>query len=286
MYKLGLGKASLHLDTGNGAITLAQATTIPVLDGRLKVSRFGLNHVGTELRELEFEADIEAIGLRALSRALGWPPFSGTLSGRIPRMRLADNAITVAGAMNAEVFDGLITIDNLRISEPFGVLPQVNADVQIRNLDLAALSATFSFGHMEGRLDGDLSKLRMLGFSPVGFDARLYTTPKDKTRHRISQQAIENIADLGGAGAAAVLSRGLLRFFDDFAYDEIGWSCRLEDEVCSMTGLEPAPNSGFYIVKGKGLPRINVIGYRSRVSWPTLVTKLSNINASGVSRTP
>lgn len=281
LYKLGLGKASLPLLTGGGEIGLQERVLIPVLDGRLAISRFQLTHEGSALRDLEFEADIEAIGLRALTRALGWPPFAGNLSGHIPRMRLADNAITVAGALSAKVFDGEISLANLRIQEPFGVLPQVDADVTIRGLDLAALSSTFSFGSMEGRLDGDFNKLRMLGFSPVSFDARLYTPAGDRSRHRISQQAIENISDLGGVGAAAVLSRGFLRFFDAFAYDEIGWSCRLEDEICTMNGVSPAPQNGYYIVKGKGLPRINVIGYSRRVSWPALVEKLRNINASG-----
>ncbi|NNF52282.1 MAG: hypothetical protein HKN59_07560 [Gammaproteobacteria bacterium] len=286
VYKIGVGAAKLTLDTGRGNVLLVEPAVIPVLDGRLRLSRFELATSESDLPDLEFEADIEQIGLRALTRALGWPPFSGTLSGRIPRMRLANNAITVAGAMSAEVFDGSITIDNLYISEPFGVLPQATADVTIRTVDLAALSSTFSFGHMEGRLDGELKQLRMLGFSPVSFGAKLYTTPNDRSRHRISQQAIENISDLGGAGATAVLSRGLLRFFEDFAYDKIGWSCVLEDEICSMSGVAPAPNGGYYIVKGKGLPRINVIGYRSRVSWPTLVAKLRNINASSASVRP
>lgn len=286
LYKVGLGSASFPLETGQGVIALREPTSIPVLDGRIVLSRFRLSHSGTALDDLEFEAAIEAIGLRALSRSLGWPAFSGSLSGRIPRVRLADNAITVAGAMNASVFDGSITVDNLRVIEPFGVLPQVTAEVKIRSLDLAALSSTFSFGHIEGRLDGDFNQLRMLGFSPVGFDARLYTTPGDRSRHRISQQAIENISDLGGAGAAAALSRGLLKFFEDFSYAEIGWSCVLEDEVCSMSGVAPAPNNGYYIVKGKGLPRINVIGYRSRVSWPTLVARLREINTEGAVRRP
>ncbi len=286
IYNVGLGLARLALKTGGGEIALAEKARIPVLDGMLTVSEFRLTHLNAAINQLEFDADIDSIGLRALTRALGWSPFAGSLSGSIPRMRFADDVITVDGALTAQVFDGTVTIENLQVLDPLGVLPQAQADVRLRNLDLAAVTSTFSFGNMEGRLDGDFKKLRMLGFSPVEFDARLYTTPGDRSRHRISQKAIENISDLGGAGAAAVLSRGMLRFFDAFSYDQIGWSCRLRDEVCRMDGVAAAPGNGYYIVKGKGLPRINVIGFSRRVSWPLLVEKLRNINAEGVSRSP
>lgn len=220
--------------------------------------------------------------MRALTRALGWPPFPGSVSGSIPRMRYSEGAVTVDGALSARVFDGTVTVEKLRLSEPLGVLPELQANVSLRRLDLAALTSAFSFGNIEGRLDGDISDLRMLGFSPVRFKARLYSSPGDKSRHRISQQAIENISDLGGAGAGAVLSRGMLRFFESFAYDVIGWSCVLEDEVCRMDGVAPVPGTGYYIVRGKGLPRINVIGFSRRVSWPLLVEKLREVSAGNM----
>ncbi len=286
LYNVGLGPAQLPLESGAGLIGLTRGVRIPVLDGQLAISRFRLEHVESTVTGIEFDADIEGIGLRALTRSLGWPPFAGSLSGSIPRMKFADDIITVDGALVATVFGGSIRLESLRVSEPFGVLPQVEADIRLRGLDLAAITSTFSFGSIEGRLDGDFDNFRMLGFSPVAFNARLYTTPGDRSRHRISQQAIENISDLGGAGAAAVLSRGLLRFFEAFAYDEIGWSCRLRDEVCLMDGVEPAPGNGYYIVKGKGLPRINVIGFSRRVSWPRLLEKLRDIKADNISTRP
>ncbi len=279
LYRMGIGPADLELLSGAGQLRLQSAVSIPLLDGQLVVSRFGLKHRDGEVQALEFAATIEQIGMRALTRALGWPAFPGVLNGRIPRMQYADDAITVDGILEAQVFGGQIAIENLRIAEPFGVLPQIGADLRLRSLDLAAITSAFSFGRMEGLLDGDIERLRLLGLTPVAFDARLYTPPDDRSRHRISQRAIENISDLGGAGAAAVLSRGLLRFFEAFSYDEIGWSCRLRDEVCQMDGVAPAPANGYYIVKGKGVPRINVIGYSRRVSWPELVEKLRNINA-------
>ncbi len=53
----------------------------------------------------------------------------------------------------------------------------------------------------------------------------------------------------------------MLKFFDDYRYDRIGIACRLENDVCTMSGIEPA-GMGFYLVKGRGVPRIDIIGNR------------------------
>jgi hypothetical protein len=40
-----------------------------------------------------------------------------------------------------------------------------------------------------------------------------------------------------------------------------------------MDGVGSA-GEGYIIVKGAGLPRIQVVGFRRRVNWPTLVARL------------
>jgi hypothetical protein len=41
-----------------------------------------------------------------------------------------------------------------------------------------------------------------------------------------------------------------------------------------MSGVEPA-KTGYYIVKGSGLPRIDIIGNQTRVDWPLLMAQIS-----------
>jgi hypothetical protein len=48
-----------------------------------------------------------------------------------------------------------------------------------------------------------------------------------------------------------------------------------------MRGVESAPG-GYYIVKGSGLPRINVIGSQSRVAWTRLVRQMGAIMQSQI----
>jgi hypothetical protein len=279
-YRLDLGAAQLRLLTAGGDVRLLEPVRIPVLDGRLDVRRFELAAAGTPAMRVAFDGDLSPIGMEGLCRALNWPVFAGTLSGGVPTLEYRDGNLTVGGTLVANVFDGRVEVDQLRLEQPFGVLPRLSAEMKLRRIDLKSATSAFSFGRIEGRLDGDVKNLRLLKWQPVAFDGRLYSTPNDDTRHRISQRAIENISNLGGAGAAGVLSRGFLRFFDDFAYDRIALGCRLQDGVCSMSGLEPHRSGGYYIVKGKLVPRIDVIGFATRVNWDGFVKQLKSATKS------
>jgi hypothetical protein len=110
----------------------------------------------------------------------------------------------------------------------------------------------------------------------VAFDAHLHSTPGDKSEHRISQKAVTSISGVGGGGGgvAAALQSGVLKLFKEFHYDRIGISCQLRDDICLMNGVEPA-RTGYYMVKGSGIPRIDVIGNAGRVDWPQLVSQIA-----------
>jgi hypothetical protein len=117
--------------------------------------------------------------------------------------------------------------------------------------------------------------MELFNWSPVAFDARLYSTPGDRSRKLISQKAVTSISSVGGGGGGvtAALQSGVLRFFDEFRYDRIGISCILRNEVCLMSGIEPA-GMGYYMVKGRGIPRIDIIGNAGRVDWRQLVSQI------------
>jgi hypothetical protein len=96
---------------------------------------------------------------------------------------------------------------------------------------------------------------------------------------------VQNIGALGGAGAMAAIQRSLLRVFDTFGYSELGLHCRLERGVCLMDGIdgEVRANGGFVIVRGGGVPALDVIGYNRRVDWDELVNRLQRVIAENVS---
>jgi len=159
------------------------------------------------------------------------------------------------------------------MERPFGSAPTLTGNVAIDDVDLEQITKVTGFGTITGRLDGRIRDLRLVDWSPVAFDARLETDRAWKGRKRLSQRAVKDISDVGGSGVAGGLQAKALAFFDDFAYERIGLACKLRDNVCTMDGVGSA-GDGYIIVAGAGLPRIQVVGFRRQVDWPTLVARL------------
>lgn len=283
LRRVPLGPSDLAFIARGKDFALTAPWRQPLLGGALSVARLALRDIGGAHAAAEFDGALEPIDLAALCRALGWPQFGGTLGGQLPGVKLRDDAWSIEGALEAQAFDGSIRIDTLGVVGLFGLQPRVMADVQVRRLDLERVTRAFSFGRISGRLDGDVRGLRLLDWSPVAFDARLYSTPGYGGTRRISQRAIDSLSSIGGAPTGA-LSRGFLGLFDDFAYAQLGIGCVLRDGVCEMDGVEPAKSAGgaagYYLVRGRLLPRIDVVGYARRVSWNTLIGQLKAAQAS------
>ncbi len=89
-------------------------------------------------------------------------------------------------------------------------------------------------------MDADILGLELFNWSPVEFDARLYSTPGDDSKKLISAKAVGSISTVAGGGAGVIqqLQSGVLKFFDDYRYERIGVACRLENDVCTMSGIE------------------------------------------------
>jgi hypothetical protein len=285
-YNIPFGGSQFEARIGGDDLELLHPLRLPTMGGALLVERLSVSNFGTDDARGLLDADLEPIQLGQLTAAFGWPAFSGSLSGVLPLLQYEDGVMTVGGTLSARAFDGDIEFANLKLEQPFGLVPHLSGDLHLRQLDLELVTNTFSFGLIQGRLSGDVTGLEMLDWQPVAMDLHLYTPPGDSSRRRISQRAVENLANVGGGGgAAAALSSGFMKFFEVFAYDKIGIRCILQDGTCAMSGAGPAGRDqlggGYYIVKGSGLPRIDVVGYRSQVSWSRLVRQLTEITKSG-----
>ena len=280
--KLTLGAFVIDAELADDAVQFAR-TSIPVLDGSLVLDGLSLSR-GQSGWQGSGSVVIEPVSMPALTAALELPPMSGVLSASLPGLRVSPGEIALDGALVISVFDGYLHATGLRLREPFGVASHLSADIQARHIDLAQLTETFSFGSITGFVDADVRGLELARWRPVGFDARIVSSPGDYGR-RISQRAVENIGALGGAGAMAAIQRSLLRVFDTFGYSELGLHCRLARGVCLMDGIEGGARAdgGFVIVRGGGVPALDVIGYNRRVDWDELVNRLQRVIAENVS---
>lgn len=278
IYRIDYGPGSLAGRFAGRRFRLEAPVSVPMLEGEVRIDALQAAAIGTPDLNWNFRGGVQPMSLQALTRALGWPSFGGSLAGNIPLVSYAGGTMAVDGSLNVSVFDGNLRIRELGIADPFGIIPVLRADVDVENLSLDALTSTFSFGKIQGRLQGRVHGLILKDWKPTTFDARFATPENDDSRHRISQRAVENLASLGGTGA--VLSSTFLRLFEEFSYRRLGISCRLSRGVCEMDGVAPA-EKGYYIVEGGGLPpRIDVLGFNRRVDWPVLLGRLKQINSA------
>jgi len=279
VFQVALGATDLVIDAGHDYARLAQPVAIPVLDGALQVADFQLQRGADAAWRWQFDGLLEPVSLSQLSLALGWPELAGKLSGVIPDVHYDNGDLEVGGVLLVRAFEGEVTLRNLKLQQPFGLVPRLQVDARADNIDLETLTRAFSFGRIEGRLDGRIDGLQLESWRPVAFDAVFATPEDDNSRHRISQKAVDNISSIGGGGVGGALSRSFLRFFKDFPYDRLGIRCRLERGICDMGGVAAAPQ-GYYLVKGRLIPpRLDVIGYADRVNWDTLIAQIMAVTA-------
>ncbi len=247
---------------------------VPILGGTLNIENFQAAS-SEQGWQWEFEGGLTPIAMEQLAAALHWPTMHGTLSGVVPRVHFAAGELALDGALLIKAFDGTAVIQKLLLLDALGPAPRIQADIDMRNLDLDLLTRTFSFGSIQGRVDVSVNGLELSNWKPVAFDAAVRSSPGDYPR-KISQRAVQNISSLGGAGAGAAIQRSFLGVFEQFGYSRLGLSCVLKNTVCLMGGIAAAPQ-GYIIVEGGGIPAITVIGYNRSVSWNELVSRLQRV---------
>lgn len=276
LYRLPVGASDLRLATGpDGHLRLDRPVRVPLLDGAVVVDRLTWrNWLSTE-RELRFDAGLEPIGLPALTRALGWNEFGGRLSGRFDGLRFGGGVAEVEGGLDISLFEGRAGVRRLTVERPFGTSPALSADIEFSELDLELFTRAFEFGRMQGLASGYVRRLRLLNWQPVQFDA-WFETLEDSPERVISQQAVDTLSSLSGGGSAAI-SGLLLQWFDEFPYRKFGLGCRLTGNVCNMRGLSETEEGGYLILDGRGIPRLDIVGYQRRVDWPQLMEQLQSL---------
>jgi len=279
IFGLPVGRAGLSFLSRGNSFRLLEKTKLPFLGGAIAVNAFGWQAGMRQEPDIYFEGALNDLSLQQLSQALKWPPLSGTISGTIPRVDYKNNLLTLDGEVSINAFDGAIKFTKLAASGLLTGLPRFYSELEIDRLDLEQLSGKFEFGSITGKLSGFVRKLTIANGKPLTFYAWLGTPDDDDSIHKISQKAVKNIASIGGGGVSDMMSRSFLNLFETFSYDKIGIGCYLHDGVCQLMGVEAA-KTGYTIVKGGGLPRIDVIGYNPRVDWDVLMERLSRIGAS------
>ena len=277
--QINLGGGEIALDSEPGTFAITAPLELQFLGGRSVFHELGLvfpdrmTDAGGEL-DIKLRAELIGLDMERLTAALGWPVFSGDINGVIPGVKLDKGVFSVDGEIVLEVFGGRISIGDLNIERPFGVLPSLAANVDMYDINLEQLTQTFSFGQISGRMDGYLHDLRLLDWDPVAFDAWFGTPERQAKSRGISRQAVNHLTSIGGGGATAALTGPIMKMFNNFSYRRLGLGCRLHNNVCELSGISEDDVS-VLIMEGAGLPKIMIRAYNRSLDWPQLIAGLT-----------
>jgi hypothetical protein len=219
------------------------------------------------------------IEMAEISRALNWPEMGGRLAADLPDIRFTEEQISSGGEALIRVFDGTLRVRNMLINKPFSRYPTYQSDLDFSGIDLQLLTQAFTFGEINGVVDGYVHDLRLFGAVPSAFNA-IFETREEGTRN-ISVKAIHNLNTLSQGGLSAALSQGIYRFIDFYRYRKIGIRCWLKNDVFHLEGTAK-PGTSAYLIDGGWLPpRIDVIVSTPTNSFQEMVKRLKRIERRG-----
>lgn len=280
LYRIPVGPLHADLVVNPQGFQLQQPFTLTMLGGGLHFRQLAARWSGTR-SGFSMSGDLQGVSMVRLTRIMHWPPFTGTVSATIPELQYHAGDISTSGALSARVFGGKVRVDDLHVENFFGVLPLLRANIEISGLRLKPLTGAFHFGYISGVLNGDVKNLTLLNWSPEAFQAQFHTVPFHGVSQKISYAAVQSLTRLGGGNGISGFFQGMfLRMFKTFAYAHLGMGVHLKDGVAELSGVGKE-DSGFVILQGQGLPRVDIVGYNRRVDWDELLARLKTAMHSG-----
>jgi hypothetical protein len=230
------------------------------------------------LPTLEAGLTIKGVALSAFSPT---SLVEGSVQGDLGRVRLDPRRGTGPGNLTARVFDGWVEVRDWVMDQPFSADRRLQTTVVFDYINLEKVTRLFSFGHISGYVQGRVDDLVIQGNLPERFHLTLKTREVEGSAKRINIKAVENVSLLGtGFEEPGEWQKGINRWFQDYAYEEIGLSCRLANDIFTLRGTIGAGGIE-YLVKSPGLYGIDVINRNpeNAISFSDMLERLKRIRS-------
>jgi hypothetical protein len=271
-------KASLSLR--DNVLQFEQPMHLGIYGGTVDVRNLVWSDIIAQPAVATFSVDLKDLQLERLTRALNWYPFTGTLSGSIPRVNWNDKSIRTEGQIQGEIFRGETQITKLEIENPFLPTFSIKSNLRFQNIDLEELTRTFQFGTISGILEGSVTDLIITDGQPAQFFADFHNVERSGVSQWISVEALNKITVLSSGTNANVLYGGLTRLFDSFRYSKLGFKAALKNDKLTLHGIETRDNLDYLVVGTIIPPTVNVISHTQEISFGELVRRLTQIRTS------
>ena len=213
-----------------------------------------------------------------------WPsPIPATIEGRLGQISIERERIESQGELVVEAFDGKATLSGLGVARFLSTAPLVKLDAEFAELQLGRMTANTPIGRIDGILRGHIKNLEVAYGQPQHFDLLLETEKRKGVKQKISIQAIDTIARVGGGqspfvGFGAIFSS----FFETFNYEKIGIRSTLKNDLIRINGTI-VEDKKEYIMKGSALAGVNIINQNqnNRIRFKDMLKRIKRITEGG-----
>jgi hypothetical protein len=258
---------------------------VQVDQGRGRFSVDGIEGEFTSSGEMRgrLAATAVAFPLETLTGAFLQTPVAGTLDGSMTDVEIAGGRMSAQGEFILSAWDGTVRVSGIRGEGIPGPRPTVEADLRIQHLNLAQMTSPLRFGRISGILYGEVLGLRIGHRFPYlqAFRMQLGTVKTRGVSQKIDARAVENMSRIGGSNAlTAILSSGIMRFFDEYHYKKIGMQGTLEKGWLELHGI-PRDGNEYLILRSLRLPTISmplkILSPDSKIRFQGWVSTLSSL---------
>jgi hypothetical protein len=277
--KQSVGPVTTTVSLSNNALRFHQPIRLELFGGEIEISNLFWPDAVRDPKQVSFSVDAKRLQLEELTEALNWHPFSGTLTGSIPKVQSTGTLLQTRGDIQAELFGGRARIGKFEIENPFSSLASIKIDAKLNEIQLEQLSKTFEFGRISGILEGSIDDLVLINGQPSEFRVDLHSVERSGIEQRISVEAINKITVLSSGQSAGALYGGLAGFFDSFRYSKLGFKATLKNDRLTLRGVETRGDQEFLVVGSFLPPTVNVISHTQVIAFSELVRRLERIKS-------
>ncbi len=158
-----------------------------------------------------------------------WIPQSG--------LAIRPDEIRFKGQILGDFFGGGLTLDGLRITDPFSAERRVMFQAAIPGLDLGRVTSAVPFGDITGIVDVSLRDVAISYGQPESFSLGILSVPRKGVSRKFSLKAVDNLSVISSGGRATPPSASwLMKFVSGFNYSRIGIACSLRNDVFTLQG--------------------------------------------------
>lgn len=265
------------ISLSNNALIFHQPVRLTIFGGSVEIANLAWPDVINDPKLMSFALDLRLLKLQELTDALGWPRFSGTLSGAIPQIRSTGDTLRSEGQVQADLFGGQLQIDQMEIENLFSAIPSLKLAARFQNIRLEQVSDTFAFGKISGILEGAVNDLVITEGQPARFQAHAETVDRPGSSQWISVEALNKITILSSGQDSNVLYGGLAGLFDNFRYSKMGFRASLKNDKLILRGVESRDGKEFLVVGTLLPPTVNIISHTQEIGFSELLRRLERI---------